>query len=176
MIRWTISRNYDDIRISAPDEEGKPAVPGEIKVISKAEFDEMENREGAEDQKGRYAAFDLEGVEILFGEGTAENVAWRRREPGDHIRIKPASSKAGSAGEKVKLTLAPDKKDDFKRKKIQDILVDDKVPKDDRDLIYYAAIGKEVLFIPVQQGIARARWSAAYKVTKATKRVLLLTV
>ena len=61
-------------------------------------------------------------------------------------------------------------------KKLQDIFVDDKVPKEDRDRIYFAALGSEVLFIPEQQSVARPRWSTGYKVTQGTKRVLVFTI
>ena len=61
-------------------------------------------------------------------------------------------------------------------KKLQDIFVDGKIPKEDRDRIYFAALGSEVLFIPEQQGFPRPRWSTGYKVTQGTKRVLIFTV
>ena len=75
-----------------------------------------------------------------------------------------------------KLGLTSSEQDKPLTKKLQDIFVDGKVPKDDREKIFFAALGSEVLFIPEQQGFPRARWSTGYKVTQGTKRVLVFTV
>jgi tRNA(Ile)-lysidine synthase len=58
------------------------------------------------------------------------------------------------------------------RKRIQDFMVDLKVPKDLRDGIYIVAIGNEILWIP--KGLTNARYTQNYKVTDETKRVLTL--
>jgi tRNA(Ile)-lysidine synthase len=58
------------------------------------------------------------------------------------------------------------------RKRIQDFMVDLKVPKDLRDGIYIVAIGNEILWIP--KGLTNARYTQNYKVTDDTKKVLTL--
>ena len=75
-----------------------------------------------------------------------------------------------------KLGMTTSEQDKPLTKKLQDIFVDDKIPKDDRDRIYFAALGSEVLFIPEQQSIPRPRWSTGYKVTQGTKRVLIFAI
>jgi tRNA(Ile)-lysidine synthase len=60
------------------------------------------------------------------------------------------------------------------RKRIQDFMVDLKVPKDLRDGIYIVAIGNEILWIP--KGLTNARYTQNYKVTGETKKVLTLEI
>jgi len=170
---YRLSNIYEDVRIAAPDVSGKAAPPGKTELVSKEEFDAMQAEDGKL-RAGGFAAFDADALELVFGNGAAESAVWRRREPGDYLPIRPGAKSAG--GKDVRFTLAAEDKDAVSRKKMQDLLVDDKVPKDDRAGIYYAAIGKEVLFLPVQQGVRRARWSCSYKVTHATRRVLLCRI
>ena len=196
---------YENIRIAAPDESGVAAPPGKAMVVSREEFDAMAPRreDAVDDQnldgieadnsesnaaeyagmlkKGRYAAFDAEAVELKFGKGSCSNAMWRRRESGDYMEI--SASKKDAAAKKAeekkltfKLGLTSAEEDKPLTKKLQDIFVDGKIPKEDRDKIYVAAIGSEVLFIPEQDGFPRARWSTGYRITSATKRVLLFTI
>lgn len=60
------------------------------------------------------------------------------------------------------------------RKKIQDLFVDDKVPRDQRDLIPLCAIDNEVLWIP--SGGGKKRYSAVCPVTETTQHVLALEI
>lgn len=90
------------------------------------------------------AAFDYDAIVHEYGKVPP---IVRRREPGDYIRIKGLG-----------------------RKKIQNLFVDLKVPKEDRDKIFYAVIGREVLYIP---GILmKAKYNDKYKVTEDTKTVI----
>lgn len=200
---YRVSNVYDDVRIAAPDESGMAVPPGKVMIVSKEEFDAMlpktEDAEskGSEDESegenkdtpkytgmlipGRYAAFNVEALELKFGKGSVENAKWRRRESGEYMEIsatkREAVSDKGDA-KKVTLKLGMTSSEQNKplTKKLQDIFVDGKIPKEDRDRIYFAALGSEVLFIPEQQGFPRPRWSTGYKVTQGTKRVLVFTV
>jgi tRNA(Ile)-lysidine synthase len=62
------------------------------------------------------------------------------------------------------------------RKKLQDLFVDMKVPKEYRDSIKVAAIGSEILWLPVQpeKGVKRARYSHRCKLDMNTKKCLKL--
>ncbi len=58
------------------------------------------------------------------------------------------------------------------RKKLQDVFVDAKIPREERDNIWLVAIGGEVLWIP--GGKMLAKYSGKYPITKNTKRILVL--
>ena len=62
------------------------------------------------------------------------------------------------------------------RKKLQDLFVDMKVPKEQRDRVMVAAAGSEILWLPVQpdKGIKKARYSFRCKLDKDTKKCLML--
>ena len=68
------------------------------------------------------------------------------------------------------------------RKKIQDLLVDSKVPRDFRDSVLLAACGSEILWvIGADSGIdgifpARSRFTANYKISDDSKEVLILEI
>lgn len=100
------------------------------------------------DSNARQAVFDLDALEATYGEGAAQQITLRRRQQGDYMQIR-----IGGA---------------LHRKKLQDIFVDMKMPKEDRDHLLLAAIGKEILWIlPVgcesHVKIGRnGRFSAAY--------------
>ena len=198
---YRVSNIYEGIRISAPDETGMAAPPGKVMILSKADFDALlpqepsedgndvnkeDTESGEEEQKellknGRYAAFDADALELKFGKGSADNAKWRRCQSGEYTEISAsrrdaASDKADSKKVALKLGMTSSEQDKPLTKKLQDILVDGKIPKDDREKIYFAALGSEILFIPEQQYFPRARWSTGYKVTQGTRRVLVFTV
>lgn len=200
---YRLSNVYEDFRITAPDESGMAAPPGKVSILSKDEFDAMLPRESkatdSDDEEvkddgkepseeasetlkpGRYAAFDVEALELRFGKGAVENARWRRRESGEYMEISASRRDAVTDrkdADKValKLGMTSSEQDKPLTKKLQDIFVDGKVPKDERDQIYFAAIGSEILYIPEQQGFPRSRWSTGYKVTQGTKRVLLFMI
>lgn len=107
-----------------------------------------------EDQisKPNTAVFDLDLFleEYAYLVDPLSMIVARSREPGDFIVL------PGVGG----------------RKRIQDFMVDMKVPKDLRDGIYIVAIGNEILWIP--KGLTNARYTQNYKVTNETKKVLTL--
>ena len=165
----------------AADAEAVDGSDGE----TSGDADSDENRDSAPYAgmliRGRYAAFDAEALELKFGKGSADNAVWRRRESGEYMEISASKREAlaNRKEEKIvtfKLGMTTSEQDKPLTKKLQDIFVDDKIPKDDRDRIYFAALGSEVLFIPEQQSIPRPRWSTGYKVTQGTKRVLIFAI
>ena len=68
------------------------------------------------------------------------------------------------------------------RKKVQDLLVDSKVPRDLRSSVLFAAAGNEILWmIGADSGIscaatAKSRFTANYKISQASKKVLILEI
>lgn len=95
------------------------------------------------------ARFDADKIAELHGE--AQPVL-RTRQPGDYISINGG------------------------RKKIQNLFVDMKVPREHRDTVKVVAVGSEILWIPLQQdkGIGRARYSHRFKLDSDTKNVLTI--
>ena len=60
------------------------------------------------------------------------------------------------------------------RKKLQDLFVDNKVPKHQRDRISLVAIGGEVLWIPRADAFPKERFTAKYRVSEDTKTAILV--
>lgn len=62
------------------------------------------------------------------------------------------------------------------RKKLQDYFIDEKVPKENRDSVKFAAFGSEILWIMTQseQGIMKNRYNPKYKLDMDTKKALIL--
>lgn len=80
-------------------------------------------------------------------------VQWRSRREGDYIAIKGGN------------------------KKLQDLFVDQKIPRDQRDKICFAAAGREVIFLPATESILdRGRYSVNYPVNTDTKKVILIEI
>lgn len=107
-----------------------------------------ENRSVAEDPCRLAAKFSLNALKAVYGEDAAGRIILRNRKAGDFMTI------ATGGG--------------LHRKKLQDLLVDMKVPKSQRDQLQVAAIGSEILWIlPGEKdktgklGV-RGRFSAAY--------------
>lgn len=130
------------------DEDRKSALKKEPVLITQlVDAKDYEPREGL-------AAFDYDMLmqeHTEFGEAL-NLIALRTRMPGDFIRP------AGMDG----------------RKKIQDIMVDEKVPKEKREEIFMIAVGNEILYIP--GGEMRAIYSENYKINDETKRVITLEI
>ncbi len=89
-------------------------------------FIRLEGGEGRE-ADSFCAAFAKEPLEAVYGRGAAHVIELRTRQPGDYMVILIDGQPH--------------------RKKLQDILVDMKVPKGDRDRLQLAAIGSEILWI-----------------------------
>ena len=95
------------------------------------------------------AQFDADKFTAVHGD---VQPVFRTRRPGDYITIKGG------------------------RKKIQDLFVDMKVPKEHRDSVLMAAAGSEILWLPQQpeKGVKKSRYSNRYKLEQDTKNVLKL--
>jgi tRNA(Ile)-lysidine synthase len=138
-----ISYDTVELHMKAEDKEPKPNPPG-----LKARIFNIEDLV----KKPNMAVFDLDLFleEYAYLVDPLSMIVARSREPGDFIVL------PGVGG----------------RKRIQDFMVDLKVPKDLRDGIYIVAIGNEILWIP--KGLTNARYTQNYKVQGETKKVLTL--
>jgi len=101
--------------------------------------------------KDTFAAFDSDALKEKFGEGFAKAITLRSREAGDIISLGGGKSK-----------------------KVQDWFVDAKVPKDERDRVLIAAIGREALWIAPEN--RRGRYAADYRVGAGTKNVICIEI
>lgn len=137
------------------------------KAISIAEYQEFRgSAEGSEEKDNPHAAFDLDKLFKERGfkaemigvsdESSRLDVRLRTRRSGDYIGTGNGS------------------------KKLQDFLVDEKVPKTSRDEIKLAAIGSEILWILPNEMFKSARYrikgkySQKYQVDNSSERVLFL--
>ena len=136
---------YDTVELykQTEDKEPKPKPPGlKARIFNIEDYISKPNT----------AVFDLDLFleEYAYLVDPISLIVARSREPGDFIVL------PGVGG----------------RKRIQDFMVDLKVPKDLRDGIYIVAIGNEILWIP--KGLTNARYTQNYKVNEETKKVLTL--
>ena len=105
--------------------------------------------------------------------------AVRREKEKRDFRMEVMSKEFG-AGFEERIRLAPREKGDFiaisggKHKKIQDLFVDLKVPKDRRDSAELLKIGSQVLWVPPVEG--KGRYSANFKLSAATKKVICIEI
>lgn len=140
-------RIYEDVRIMSGEWMAAVEEPGAVTVeVMTAEEYRAKGQKAAAEK--RAAAFDLDGLAEAYGEEAARAVTVRTRQPGDYIAI-------GSG-----------------RKKLQDLFVDWKLPKAERDRVLLAAIGSEVLWVLPYRG--RSRYSAKYAVAAGTKKVIYI--
>jgi tRNA(Ile)-lysidine synthase len=136
---------YDTVELykQSEDKETKPKPPKlKVRIFN---IEDHINKPNA-------AVFDLDLFleEYAYLVDPISLIVARSREPGDFIVL------PGVGG----------------RKRIQDFMVDLKVPKDLRDGVYIVAIGNEILWIP--KGLTNARYTQNYKVNDETKKVLTL--
>lgn len=136
-----------------------------VKTVSLSEWREYEkSRMISATAPKNFAAFDYTALCEAKGMsleeyGAAEAlISLRHKQPGDFIAL--------AVG----------------RKKVQDLLVDSKVPRDLRSSVLLAAAGSEILWvIGADSGIqgalpARSRFSAAYKISDTAEEVLILEI
>ena len=105
--------------------------------------------------KNNIAAFDYEKLKSLVGHRNPEDIlVIRKRQSGDYLSLGPGRGK----------------------KKIQDLFVDMKVPKDLRHEIYMVAIGHEILWIPKISLLPnfKGRYTGDFKIGKNTKIVIIV--
>lgn len=97
--------------------------------------------------------FDYDVLRELYGEKVRDLITIRTRGPGDFISI-------GSG-----------------RKKIQNLFVDEKIPRSKREEIFMICIGNEILAIPMNnQGLRRSFYSKNFSVSKKTKLLLIVEI
>jgi tRNA(Ile)-lysidine synthase len=137
--------SYDTVELyrETEDKTARPKPPElKVRIFNKEDYINKPNT----------AVFDLDLFleEYAYLVDPLSLIVARSREPGDFIVL------PGVGG----------------RKRIQDFMVDLKVPKDLRDGIYIVAIGNEILWIP--KGLTNARYTQNYKVSDETKKVLTL--
>lgn len=134
---WRLSRVYGEIRAEAP---AVTAAGGSSEAVGGGQagwmFRILDRKEIAPGQ----TAFSMKKLEEKLGADFFSRLRIRTRKPGDYIFI------------------------GFdRRKKIQDLFVDEKVPRRDRDRIFMLASGSEILYIPAETpenpGLARSRRS-----------------
>lgn len=94
---------------------------------------------------------DYDKVKSALGDGWEQRVVTRKRQPGDFIRIKGGG-----------------------RKKIQNLLVDMKIPRDERDGVVVAACGSEVFVLAAKDGTVR--YTSEYKTDENTKKVIYIEI
>jgi tRNA(Ile)-lysidine synthase len=144
---YYLTKVYDDVRAAAGTKAEEEEIRTSFSIIS------AEDYRGRKMEKGSFAAFDAEALAAVYGQDFQDLVRARTRESGDYLAI--------SGG----------------KKKLQDLFVDAKVPKDKRDDLWFVAIGREVLFLPAFEGLlARSRYSAGYIVDNMTKNVFLVEI
>lgn len=108
------------------------------------------------DKSGSHAAFDYDSFSKVYP-GKIGEIKLRTRREGDYIALK-----------------------DGKRKKLQDVYVDEKIPRLEREGVLLAAVGNEVLWIIAGResgcGTApsRSKYSQNYHIDDTTGRVLFL--
>lgn len=151
---FTVRREYGQVIISRAFGKGESSkydaqVEQPVGTVRTADADALPE----ELPKGTYAFFDLEKLQAVYGPDAGQKVVLRCRRPGDFIAVRGG------------------------RKKIQDVLVDDKVPKIRRDSILLAAVGSEVLFLPAwDPAQGRGRYSSSYVVGPDTKKAVIVEI
>lgn len=118
----------------------------EAKEISLADLDKLEKIPNT------YCAFDLSLMKKEYGEDVLSRLELRGRRPGDEIK-----TEAGT-------------------KKIQDLLVDMKIPKERRDLVKLLALGNQVLWVIPEGEEYRPRYTSKWKVTGETDKIAYIVL
>ncbi len=105
-------------------------------------------------EHGAFAGALFDWDKLCAHHGGQPEILLRTRRPGDFIRLKQG------------------------RKKIQDFFVDQKIPREQRDSVFMAAAGNEILWvIALENGpLKKNRYSSAYSLEHTTKKVLSLEI
>lgn len=159
---YAVRKSYEQIIFSRP---GKPAEKIPKMSCASVERKRLAQKRGDMHQRGRirgdaakngmHAEFDQELLEKRFGKDFRDKLRMRTRESGDYMFIK------GFSG----------------RKKIQNLFVDEKIPRKNRGEIYMVAIGSEILFIPASNEVfKRGKYSGGYSVCGDTKKVFCIEI
>ncbi|MGC2871839.1 tRNA lysidine(34) synthetase TilS [Ihubacter sp. mB4P-1] len=144
---YRFARVYDDLQITAKAFSAGDNGAPEITVCEMS----MEEYRKARQNHNRCAAFDYDSLAAEHGEGFLQQLTIRHRMPGDYIAI-------GGGG----------------RKKLQNLFVDCKIPRDERNQLFVAAVGHEILWILPHRGWSR--FSTKYQPGEMTKRVICIEI
>lgn len=146
---YTLRVSYDRVFISNPKRESSKSESIALKqsYLSPAFFQSSASAEG-NPLASTLCYLDAEAIRRREKEvGTIE---LRTRKPGDWMAMS------------------------FGTKRIQDLFIDSRVPKDERDSVYMVALGSEILWIPDIRG--ESRYTASYKVGEDTAQVMRLEI
>ncbi len=146
-------------------------------LTAQTDFGAIELRRQA-DSTGREAA-EKEGipVEVLLGKGSGllpdGRIVKASLMPADAVKIRNLTYTKWFDYDKIKSAAVFRTRREGDRiairggtKKLKDVFIEERIPRDKRDGLYLLAAGKEVLWIP------GSRYSEKYKVTGETKRIL----
>lgn len=143
---YRLSRIYEDVCVSAPS-----AVQRERDCRFRTEVMTAETFSAVRREKSKCAVFDYDQMEKTFGEGFPDRLRLDFRQEGDVIAI------AGG-----------------KHKKIQDLFVDCKVPREERSSVRLLKLGSQVLWVIFPDG--KCRYSADFKLSAETKKVICVEI
>ena len=106
-------------------------------------------------QEAALAFFSYQKLEQRYGKDVSEKICLRSRQQGDFIAVFTGGA--------------------VHRKKLQDLFVDEKIPKGKREQILLAAVGSEILWILPEKAGEKGRFSADYKVSsEGEERIITL--
>ena len=147
---YIIRRQYDELYIEKNMENLKEGMLPSLEVenMEYSEFlDKIEPELKASGEK--YAAFDLGTLEEDFGPDAFDRITIRKRQPGDVMALKMGT------------------------KKLQDLMVDDKIPKNQRDEATLVAIGNQVLWL-IPSGEGKMRWTTNWTIGPGCRIIALI--
>lgn len=154
---YVAEKAYDQLRFRFLDTVKEEEEKGTLKVWTEpsAIF------EGGDGLIGR---FDLKKLEEAYGEDVGQKLTLRHRQDGDFLTIATGSG--------------------LHRKKLQDLLVDMKVPRPDRDRLWMVAVGSEILWILPMKGSdgwksvgglkKQGRFTASYRAVSQDAHTIIL--
>lgn len=148
---FAIFKVYDKLQLGKCKQESTES-EGRLQALAlnKAQWEQRNSRE-----ETAYAVFSFHKLEQVYGKDFIAKIHLRHREQGDFIAVFTGGA--------------------IHRKKIQDLLVDEKVPRAKREQILLAAIGREILWILPDAPGKKGRFSANYKVSGAAdERIIAL--
>ena len=150
-------RNYGDLKIcrdaggAATAASIKTAILDKNEALLRSEALKLRT-EGENGRAGRQLAlFDYEKMREALGDGFESRVVLGTREAGDYLPL-----------------------GDGRRKKIQDYMVDRKIPKDERDEVQMVKTGHQVLWVLPRND--KGRFCGIYKVDETTKKVFCIEI
>ncbi len=152
-----VRREYDKLIYGRPVQEKMSVTPnmkleteeiGELKIrkLNIEDLDKYLTEKKLE--AGDYAAFDEDKLVAAYGLGGSKLIEVRKRLPGDVMRLNVGT------------------------KKLQDIMVDSKIPVRERDSATVVAIGNEVLWL-LPKGNQNRRWSSEFRIDHMSELVVV---